>query len=49
MYLTKNFLVNLGVESILTNAEVSLATPFGTASQRGLGTVNLQVGFGYRF
>ena len=49
VYLTRNIVLNAGAEALLTNAEVSLATPFGTASQRGLGAVTFQFGVAYRF
>ncbi len=49
VYLTRSIVLNVGAESILTNAEVKLATPSGTFSERGLGAVTFQAGFAYRF
>ena len=49
VYLTKSIFLNAGAEAMLTNARVSLTTPFGSVSENGLGTLTFQAGFGYRF
>jgi opacity protein-like surface antigen len=49
VYLTKSLLLNVGADVLLTDAKVSLNTPFGSASESGPTFITLQFGFGYRF
>jgi opacity protein-like surface antigen len=49
VYLTRSFLLNAGVEGVLSPAEIRLSTGAATYSEHGLGTLTFQFGFGYRF
>jgi opacity protein-like surface antigen len=49
IYLTRNLYLNAGAEGLLSDAKVSLITPSGTFEERGIGTVDIQAGFGWRF
>ena len=49
IYLTRNLYLNAGAEGLLSDAKVSLTTPSGTFDSRGVGTVDIQAGLGWRF
>jgi opacity protein-like surface antigen len=49
VYLTRNLLFNVGADGVLTDAKISLNTPFGSVSENGPALVTLQFGLGYRF
>jgi len=49
VYLTKSVFVEVGADALLTDARISLDTPFGSVSEDGPVFVTLQFGLGYRF
>jgi opacity protein-like surface antigen len=49
VYLTKSVLVEVGADALLTDARISLDTPFGSVTENAPAFVTLQFGLGYRF